>query len=446
MFPDKVIPTIRDVLSSGDLYVGRHKIELDVIYSMYDAGVTMDPLIIVDKVRQKIPYSILDYSSVVMDVPPMTKATLLEYCRLIKEIGVRRKTMLWASRFQHDLEYYTDEPTDQLVIEGRQQFENIIFDNRGDTEFTTVENIVPDIREQFENYHKGIATGVTTGMQELDNILDGGGLQPKSMYIIGANEKTGKTSLILGWAYHVASTQNKRVAIITLEMSKEVMTKRLFSTYSNIPFYVFRPGMSDNGPLGPVYSQSVEKLEHFKNVPILIADTLFTIPQIRSKLKQLKDQSLRDGIELGLVCIDYLQIVKNGTTLATGEQEISNISREFKIMSSELDVPIVVISSLNRVGLAEGQEPDVYNLRGSAAIGFDAEAVMLLHNPAYTPGKPYEPRDVTDMILIVARQRNGPTARIPLKFIGKYMQFMTEKKFNRTFQIKDSMEEPLWAD
>jgi len=197
---------------------------------------------------------------------------------------------------------------------------------------------------------------------------------------------------------------------------------------------MFRPGIYDS-PENPVYSRAKKGLEEFAKIPIEIADDLYGFDQIRRFLLRRVEQGRKPGqIPVGLIVIDYMQLISNlSEKQMTREREVSSTSRGLKQLSGELGVPLAVLSSFNRVGLTDGVEPDVYNLRDSGSIAFDAEAVILLHNPSYIPGKPYIPKAVTDYVLIGARQRNGPSFRTPLKFIGKYMQFMTESQYARAF-------------
>lgn len=306
------------------------------------------------------------------------------------------------------------------------------------TGFATVEDIVPTVQAQFERYHAGEITGVGTGIEELDNMLDGGGMQGKALYVVGGAEKSGKTSLVLEWMRHITVEQGKRTLIVTLEMSKETMLKRLFSMQMGIPYYMFRPGFYDS-PSDKVYTRAMEGLTKFSQYPFMIADSLFHMNDIARYITRAVEQAEKDKDPIGAVAIDYMQLVGDGRNGRSQEERASNVSRDMKLLSADLDVPLIVPSSLNRSGLGiipgatEAQEPDISNLRYSGSIAFDAEAVMFVHNPALIPGKPYEPKDVTDMKLLLSRQRNGPTGRIAMKFIGAYMSWMTDTTYNKTF-------------
>lgn len=298
--------------------------------------------------------------------------------------------------------------------------------------FFSLSDITPSLYTQFQNYHDNVSTGVRTGMDEVDEMLDGGGLQPGGLYVVAGGEKVGKTSVALDWAYDIAAKQGFHVPIVTLEMSKETLAKRLFSAHTGIPYYMFRPGLYD-APGASMYSKAIDGLQSFANIPISIADKLYSFDQIARHCRRMVEQGHKSGKLVGAIIIDYLQILQVlGKTMGRTE-EVAKISRSLKVLSSELEVPLIVLSNLNRDGLGEGQEPDAKNLRDSGTIAFDAEALFFIHNPSYVPGKPYEPKEITDMNLILSRQRNGPVGRIAVKFIGPYMQFMTTKQYNIHF-------------
>ena len=360
-----------------------------------------------------------------------------EYAQAIKTHSLTRQAIRLCTNIQRDL---LSDDVDPATIIGKLEQKAIHLSTALNVErkddpigFARVNDIVPSMREQFERYHRNEASGVKTGMDNLDTMLDGGGLQGKATYLIAGAEKSGKTSLALDWMEDIVTQQNKTALIVTLEMSKETLAKRLYSKHTGIPYYMFRPGFYDS-PTDNVYTRAIEGLEKFSKYPFKITDNLFRMDAIARYCAKEVEQGFKEGnTPVGVILLDYLQLITPTGTHGNREQQVASVSRDIKLLSADLDVPIVVMSNMNRVGMAEGQEPDTYNLRDSGSLAFDAEAVMFVHNPAYVPGKPYERQEITDMVLILARQRNGPTGRIPLKFIGPYMQFMTESQYAKSF-------------
>jgi replicative DNA helicase len=304
-----------------------------------------------------------------------------------------------------------------------------------------VHDLAEEMREQFENYHHGVVTGIGTGMDEVDNLLDGGGLQPYASYFIGALEKTGKTSLMLDWGSHWAIKENATVPIVTLEMGKLAMGKRLFSKYSGIPYYMFRPGFSDHGAKKH-FSDAMRETHEFAKLPFAIADDLFDFDEIERYLTRICEQALRDGKPVKAAILDYLQLVSYRDPILHNinrEQQVAGISRGIKRITRNLGIALVVVSSLNRGDF--GDVPSTRNLRDSHQIAYDAEAVFFLHDPEYGSGKQRERnKPIRDIDLILDRNRNGPTDVIHLKFVGKLMSFLTQSQFTEIYGSAEDAE------
>lgn len=435
------IDELRAMLVPRDFYSPLHRDFYGAMLELHDQGLMIEPINIAEelkrnKIRPESYGGIVVINNLTVGLPH--DLNLTDSIKTIKTYSVARDTIRMCNGITRDL-LSDDVETEEVLARAENkilQLNTSLFGERladNITGFVDVRDIADGVREQFARYNAGLTTGVKTGMKPLDDILDGGGLQGKASYLVAGMEKSGKTSLVLEWVRDIAVKQNRTAVVATLEMSKETMFKRLFSMHTGIPFYMFRPGFRDT-PNNHVFTQAMEGLDKFAEFPIKIADGLFSMSQIHRYCTRVAEQGLKEGRPLGVIVIDYLQLVALDTRKANNrEQEVSGISRAVKLLSSELDVPVVIISSLNRAGLSEDNEPDTHNLRDSQMLAYDAEAVMFVHNPAYRVGKPYEAKEITDMVLNVARQRNGPPKRIPLKFIGKYMSFMTEYEFNKHF-------------
>ena len=425
-------------LVPSDFYNPIHRTVFNVMKEMHEQGTKIDPITIIEhyKAQGFRPETIGGVAGVMTIMHGIPRVIHIEeYVTSVKKHSVARQAIRLAHTFSEDLLQGRDEVEDileyvenQLLgLSNRVHSDSLAEADRG---FSDLADIVPDLEQQFHDYHDGKSNGAPTGMKELDELLDGGGLQPGGVYLIGASEKAGKTSLALDWASYAAVKLDLTVPIVTLEMSKLNMAKRLYSAHTGIPYYRFRPGLYDTGT-DDTYTRAVEGLKEFAKYPIKIADQLYGMAEIARNLRRVCEQAQKIGKPVKYAIIDYLQLIEpEGTGKNVNrEQEVSKISRALKKLATELGIALVVMSSFNRENLKEGQEPTPFNLRESGALAFDAEAVILLHNPAYVPGKPYEPTPITDMVMILARQRNGPTGRIPMKFIGAYMQFMTESQF-----------------
>jgi replicative DNA helicase len=435
LIDEKLFDLAKDRLVPTDFYNPFHKRTYEAMLGLNEEGIPIDPIAISEWCKRHNlsgwEQSLTRVTSLVNGLPLIKEADYNSHVKTVKKHAVSRKLLFLTNQIQRD------------ILEGEEDIEDIaknvetslaIMNNQmvgmvGDKTHHTLIEIRNPMLEQFAKYNRGEFTGVRSGMKELDEKLDGGGFQGKGTYVLGGGEKSGKTSLALRWIYEAARIQGVRVPYVTMEMSAVTLTKRLYSQHTGIPYYMFRPGFS-----GPLYEKAIEEIDEFSKIPITIADSIYGMAQIKHFLRRMVEMGHRTGPPVGMAVIDYLQIINLDTVKAQSrEREVTAISRELKQLSTELDIPLIVMSNLNRMGLTEGQEPDTFNLRDSGSIAFDAEAVMFLHNPAYVPGKPYESQEVTDINLIISRQRNGPTGRIKLKLIGKYMQFMTATEFDRTF-------------
>lgn len=369
---------------------------------------------------------------------------LTEAAQTIKKHSISRQAIRLANHVTRDLVAGDVDPS-EVIAHLEQQAMQLstkldLQRTEGSTGFIELAQISPVVQAQFEAYHRGEATGVQTGMHELDHILDGGGLQRKGTYVVGGREKSGKTSLALGWCGDIVISQHKSALIVTLEMSKEGIFKRLYSQYTGIPYYMFRPGFYDTNLDNP-YTRAIQGLAEFSKFPFRVSDNLFTMESIYRHCAKAIELGHKPGnTPVGVIMLDYLQLIGMDDSRLSTVERVTRVSRWIKMLASDLDVPVIVMSSLNRTGLSdEGREPDVDNLRDSGSIAFDAEAVVFVHNPSYIPGKPYVQKQITDYILILSRQRNGPTARINMKLIGPYMQFITETDYNKYQSHKDGM-------
>jgi replicative DNA helicase len=425
-----------------DLYNPWHRTIYKAMVTLYSNKQKIDPILILEEVKKGNPIgpelSVTQLVNLTMGVPHILN--IEEYAKQIRTHSLSRQAIKLAGVVRRDLLAGDVDPAEVLgKLEQRAMALSTklnIERNDGPNGFVRVVDLASTVEAQFHSYHKGESTGVLTGFYELDSILDGGGLQKKGSYVIGGREKSGKTSLALDMCEHITTKQHKGSLIVTLEMSKETMFKRLYSKYTGIPYYMFRPGFYDTNLDNP-YTRAVEGLKEFAQFPFFIADNLFTMDEIYRHCAKLIELGYKEGqVEVGVIVLDYLQLIGIADTRVPTVERVTRVSRDIKRLASDLDVPVIVMSNLNRTRLSEeGQEPDTDNLRESGSIAFDAEAIMFVHNPSYIPGKPYEQKDITDYLLILSRQRNGPTGRFNMKLIGPYMQFMSETDYNKSHGV-----------
>ena len=427
-----------------DLYSPFNRTVYQAQLVLHHAGKLIDPITVGEEIK-KTGEGALDalggvtrITALTTGLPHFTPESLIVHAKEIRRYSVIRSTIRLCNRISNDLLSPDLDPEEVIAkLETKAiQFNNaIVSDTLGKSldGFVHVSEIVPTLKDRFERMHDGEVTGTATGMEEIDNILDGGGLQRKGTYLVGGREKTGKTSLALGWLADVAIHQDKTAMMLTLEMSKEILMQRLYSAHMGIPYYMFRPGFYDS-PYDNPYTRAIEGLEEFGKYPFVVSDNLFDWHSIRRHCLRTVEQHLKTGQkEVGIIVIDYMQLMYVPGMVGNREREVAEISRGCKQLSSECDVPVIVMSNLNRIGEQENLEPDTLNLRESGQLAYDAEGIFFVHNPSRKYGQPYTPQEVTDMTLILSRQRNGPPGRFPLKYVGKFMQFLTESQYAKSF-------------
>ena len=255
-----------------------------------------------------------------------------------------------------------------------------------------------------------------TGFIDLDYKTSG--FQPSDLILIAARPSMGKTAFVLNIAEYMAFRSNETVAIFSLEMSKEQLVNRLFALESRVDSQILRTGnLSDND-----WSSLIEAAGVIGRSNLIIDDTPgISVSELRSKCRKYKLEH-----NLGIIMIDYLQLMQGSRKSESRQQEISDISRSLKEIARELQVPVVALSQLSR---AVEQRPDhrpmLSDLRESGAIEQDADVVMFLYRDDYY-NHDTEKKDVAEVI--IAKQRNGPIGTVELAWLPRYTKFANMKK------------------
>jgi len=281
--------------------------------------------------------------------------------------------------------------------------------------FVRMDALMTDAFKIVEKLHsqKQSVTGVTTGYTDLDRIT--AGLQPSDLVIIAARPSMGKTAFALNIAANAALRGATGVAVFSLEMSKEQLALRMLCAEARVDLSRVRTGHLAPGELGEL-AQSAHVLI---STPIYIDDTpAITVLELRAKARRLwRDPQSK----LGLIVVDYLQLMRSSEGKDSREQEISEISRSLKALAKELHVPVIALSQLNRQ--VENRTPPVprlSDLRESGAIEQDADVIMFIYrDEAYNEDS--DRKGLAD--IIVAKQRNGPVGKVELAFLREYTRF-----------------------
>ena len=285
--------------------------------------------------------------------------------------------------------------------------------NKGEHVYTPIDKVVLEAldRIQAAAKNRGAVTGIPTGFKDLDNYLSG--LQPSDFVLIAARPSMGKTAFVLNVAENVSIKQGITTAIFSLEMSNVQLVNRMLSLESTVEADKIRKGRLDSSDWGKL----VEGADSIARSHLIIDDTpSISVAQLRSKCRKYKMEN-----DLGLVIIDYLQLMNGSGKEASRQQQISDISRSLKALARELDVPVVTLSQLSR---AVEQRPDhrpmLSDLRESGAIEQDADVVMFLYRDDYY-NKDTEVKGIAEVI--IAKQRNGPIGTVKMAWIPEQTRF-----------------------
>ena len=283
------------------------------------------------------------------------------------------------------------------------------------------------LTQAFENIDKREGhhvTGLPTGFAELDELTCG--LQKGEMIIIAGRPSMGKTSFAMNVAEHIGADNNLPVAIFSLEMSDQQLAERMLCSRGMVDSQLVRKGMLDSNQ----YQELVQTAGEMSEKPIYIDDSPGLTPlELRGKARRLKSQ-----YDIQCVFVDYLQLMSIGGKVESRQQEVSVISRYIKALARELNIPVIVLSQLNRS--PEGREdhrPRMSDLRESGSLEQDADVVMLLHREDYYHRGEEEYEDTNVAELIIAKQRNGPTGMVSLNFNGKFTRFANRSNVSEPF-------------
>jgi replicative DNA helicase len=288
-----------------------------------------------------------------------------------------------------------------------------------------VMDAIESIQQMLE--HPGQLRGISSGYQLLDKMSSG--LQGGEMFVIAARPSMGKTSLAMNIVEHVAVDQGKAVGVFSLEMSATMLVRRLLVSRAGLSMQELSQGLLSHGQQAALAKTTRE----LQKAQIFIDDTPgLDVLEMRAKARRLKKQH-----NIGLIMIDYLQLVTSSSRRAKDNRqiEIAEISAGIKGLAKELNLPVIVLAQLNRaVESRKGQRPVLSDLRESGSIEQDADLVGLLTREDYAGAKmevgdeETEARKKGQAVLILAKNRNGPTDDVPLRFIDHAMRFVEREE------------------
>ncbi|WP_313135041.1 replicative DNA helicase [Anaerocolumna sp.] len=421
MIMDKdAIVTASEMVTGDDFYEQRYGVLFDAMIELFNEGKPVDLITLSNKLKEKdVPPEIcsLEFIRDLITAVP-TSANVRHYATIVKEKSTLRQLIKVTEGIT--TQCYLDKEKVETILEETEKKVFDILQKRNSGDFVSIKDIVFQSLESIESAakNKGSVTGVATGFYDLD--YKTAGLQPSDLILVAARPSMGKTAFVLNVAEHVALRSNVTTAIFSLEMSKDQLVKRILSMHSKVDSQAIRSGdLSDDDWL-----KLVESARTIGNSNLIIDDTSsISISELRSKCRKYKLEH-----NLGLVIIDYLQLMSGSKKSESRQQEISEISRSLKALAREINAPVVALSQLSRaVEQRPDKRPMLSDLRESGAIEQDADVVMFIYRDDYYN---HDSEDAGISEIIIGKQRNGPTGTVKLAWLSQYTKFANLERQN----------------
>src|SRR5438105_8336119 len=414
LLADTAIGAVAEIVDADDFYKPKRGKIFKAALDLYAKGEPVDAITLVDFLDERGELEEIGGRVRIHELAGIVPATAnaAHYARIVREMSLLRGLIRVGEEIAR-LGWDRDGEMTELLDRAEQTlFE--LSQSRVSTDFSHVEAL---LKESFERitalYEAGQEiTGVASGFRDLDRLTSG--FQPGNLVIVAARPSMGKSALGLCIAANLAVREETPVALFTLEMSKSEVTQRLLCSEAKVESQRLRTGKlaQDDWP------RLVAAGDKLMKSPIYVDDTgSINMMEIRSKARRLKTKEP----DLGLIIVDYLQLMTSGTTAENRVQEVSQISRNLKVLARGLDVPIIAMSHLSRaVEQRHDKRPILSDLRESGSIEQDADLVMFVYRDEYY-NEDTDQQGLAEIIL--SKHRNGPTGIEKLSFLKRYAKF-----------------------
>jgi replicative DNA helicase len=414
MLSPGAIGAVSEVLDASDFYRESHAKIYRAALALYAKGEPVDAITLVDELEERGELEDAGGRVRIHELAALVPASANagHYARIVREMATLRG-LIRAGGEIAQLGWDRPGETTDLV----DRAEQVVFDlsqARVTSEFSHIEELLKDSFERITALYEAGAdvTGTTSGFRDLDKLTSG--FQPGNLIIVAARPSMGKSGLGLCMAANLAVRDERPVALFTLEMSKSEVTQRLMCSEAKVESQRLRTGKlgADDWP------RLTAACDRLAKAPIYVDDTgSITMMEIRSKARRLKSREP----QLGLIVVDYMQLMTSGSTVENRVQEVSQISRSLKVLARDLDVPILAMSQLSRaVEQRHDKRPILSDLRESGSIEQDADLVMFIYRDDYY-NEESEQQGIAEVHL--AKHRNGPTDTVKLSFLKRYAKF-----------------------
>lgn len=414
MFLDREAASLAlEMLTGEDFYRPDHRQVFEAAEELYHSGVPIDMITVKNKLEEKQVFDQIGGLPFLANISTSvgSSANMRHYAAIVEEKSALRRLIRTANNIsQMSYEGKTDV---NAIMDTAEKGIFDIMQNRHSDQFHHIRDIAVDSIEKIEDIYrsKGKLTGVPTGFVDFDQKT--AGLQKSDLILLAARPSMGKTAFALNIIQNAAIRSNVPTAVFSLEMSREQLVNRMLCSEAMLDAQRLRTGeLTDSD-----WADLIQAMGPLSQAPIYIDDTPGVTPmEVRSKCRRLKVEK-----GLGLIVIDYLQLMSGNSRNDSRQQEISEISRSLKAIAREMEAPVIALSQLSRACEQRADHrPMLSDLRESGAIEQDADVVAFLYRDEY-----YFPdtEKKNQAELIIAKQRNGPTGTVDLTWMGQYTKF-----------------------
>ncbi|EFL49354.1 replicative DNA helicase [Solidesulfovibrio fructosivorans JJ]] len=416
LLKNSVLYNLVDLVGEDDFYSPAHRLIFQSILGLSAKNAPIDLVSLAEALRAAGKLEEVGGPTYLAELTASTvsAANALHHAGIVREKAVQRKLITTALDIITRC-YDGGQETETLLDESEQAIFSIA-DARSTRGLHSSKDLVTRVFEQIEKRmeNKELVTGVPTGYYQFDEYT--AGLQPSDLIIVAGRPSMGKTAFAMNMAMRAAVMHNVPTAIFSLEMSMEQIMQRMLCCWGKVDLAKLRRGRLDDEDWSRLYDAA----NNLSPSPIFIDDTAaITTMDLRARCRRLKAEH-----GLGLVVVDYLQLMRSARHIDSREQEISDISRNLKALAKELHVPVIALSQLNRkVEERADKRPMMSDLRESGAIEQDADVIIFLYRgAAYKKKEELTPEDNVAEV-IIGKQRNGPTGMVRLTFLKESTAF-----------------------
>ncbi len=414
MLSKDAIADVNERIKGGDFYRPAHESIYDAIVELYSKGEPADPVTVVAELNRRGELSRVGGApylhTLTANVPIATNASF--YADIVREKAILRRLVDAGTRIAQ-MGYAGEGNVDDTVDRAQQEVYSVT-EKRSSEDYAPLSAIMEATLDEIEaiSAHDGSLRGVPTGFAELDELVNG--FQGGQMIIVAARPGMGKSTIGLDFCRAASIANNQTSVFFSLEMSRSEITMRLLSAEAKVPLTHIRGG----GMVEEDWNKLVPKMGQVSGAPMFIDDSPnMTMMEIRAKARRLKERH-----DLKLMVVDYLQLMTSGKKVESRQVEVSEFSRQIKLLAKELDVPIVALSQLNRGAEQRAdKKPMMSDLRESGSLEQDADIVILLHREDAYEKESTRPGEAD---IIIAKHRNGPTRDVAVLFQGHYSRFV----------------------